>query len=84
MDISLILITKYPGTEWALTGKTYAGLEWLDDSPKPTEAELEALWPEVEAEGENAAEAKDKAKKTALGKLKKLGLTDDEIEALLT
>lgn len=50
MDISLILTTKYPGTKWMLTGKTYAGLEWLDDSPKPTEAELEALWLDVEYE----------------------------------
>lgn len=50
MNISQILKTKYFGAEWALRGHDYSGLEWLDDSPKPTEAELEALWPEVQAE----------------------------------
>ena len=33
----------FPGAQWAMTGDTYATLQWLDDSPKPTEAELAAL-----------------------------------------
>jgi hypothetical protein len=48
MNIPQILADKYPGAEWVLTGNDYEGLEWLDDSPKPTEAELEAAWPEVQ------------------------------------
>ena len=48
MDISLILTTNYPETLWALTGTNYSGLEWFDESPKPTEAELEAQWSEVQ------------------------------------
>lgn len=48
MDISLILTTNYPGTEWILNGDEYAGLEWLSDSPKPTKASLEKQWPEVQ------------------------------------
>lgn len=31
-----------PNASWALRGNTYAGLEWLDDSTKPTEAEVAA------------------------------------------
>ena len=50
MNIPEILIEKYPGAQWSLIGETYDGLEWLDDSPKPTQEELEALWPEVENE----------------------------------
>lgn len=50
MNIPAILTRKYPGTFWALDGDTYAGLTWLSDTPKPTEAELEALWPDVEYE----------------------------------
>jgi len=50
MDISLILSAKYVGAEWALNGDDYSGLTWLSDSPKPTEAELEALWPAVQYE----------------------------------
>jgi hypothetical protein len=40
MNIPLILTTNYPGAQWVLTGEEYAGLEWLDESPKPTEKEL--------------------------------------------
>lgn len=50
MNISEILNRKYPGTEWVLTGETYDGLEWLDESPKPTEKQLEALAPQVDYE----------------------------------
>jgi hypothetical protein len=50
MDIAMILTRKYVGSFWALSGTEYAGLEWLDESAKPTEAELEALWPAVQYE----------------------------------
>ena len=50
MNIVLILTNRYVGEEWTLSGDDYSGLTWLSDSPKPTEAELEALWPEVEQE----------------------------------
>ena len=50
MDIKIILLHKFAGTEWVLTDNDYAGLTWLSDSPKPTEAELEALWPTVQYE----------------------------------
>ncbi len=48
MDIALILADKFPGTVWLLDGDTYEGLEWLDDSPKPTKKALESAWPEVQ------------------------------------
>jgi hypothetical protein len=50
MDISLILQKKYLGSQWSMKGNDYSTLDWLDSSPKPTEAELEALWPTVDAE----------------------------------
>jgi hypothetical protein len=50
MDITLILSRRYAGTEWTLNGDTYAGLTWLSEGEPPTEAELEALWPEVQYE----------------------------------
>lgn len=46
----MILSSKYPNTLWGLSGEDYSGLEWNDDSPKPTEEELLALWPEVKNE----------------------------------
>lgn len=48
MDIKLILIRNYAGAQWSLTGVDYSGLEWLDDSAKPTEKELQAQWAYVE------------------------------------
>jgi hypothetical protein len=47
-DYPAVLIAKYPGTQWTLNGDTYDGLTWLDDSPKPTQAELDAAWPQVD------------------------------------
>ncbi len=49
MNIAEILTANYLGTEWALTGTEYSGLEWLDKTtPKPTEEELLSQWPEVQ------------------------------------
>jgi hypothetical protein len=50
MDIARALARNYAGTKWILSGTDYSGLEWLDELPKPTETELEALWPTVQYE----------------------------------
>ena len=50
MDITLILLNKYSGSEWVLDGDDYTGLTWLSESAKPTKKELEALWPTVQYE----------------------------------
>jgi len=38
-----ILTLNYADKQWSLTGYDYSGLNWLDSSPKPTQAELDAL-----------------------------------------
>ena len=43
-----------PGAVWVLAGDDYSGLTWLDDSPKPTQAELDAAWPQVQYDNEYA------------------------------
>ena len=48
MDIPKILGAIRPGASWSLNGDDYDGLDWQDDSPKPTLAEIEAAWPEVQ------------------------------------
>lgn len=48
MDIALILSKNYAGSQWSLDGTEYSGLEWLDETPKPTKAALEKQWPAVE------------------------------------
>jgi hypothetical protein len=80
MDISAILFTKYAGSEWTLTGDSYEGLNWLSETPKPTEEELADLWSEVQAELAAKAQAKIEAKASAIAKLEALGLTVEEVE----
>jgi hypothetical protein len=45
IDYSLILVTYYIGKLWSLNGDLYEGLDWFDETPKPTKEELDALWP---------------------------------------
>jgi hypothetical protein len=52
IDYAAILSSKYPGTTWTLEGNDYSGLNWLDQSPKPTQAELDVLWPQVDYENQ--------------------------------
>jgi hypothetical protein len=83
IDYALILATNYAGKQWALAGDSYNGLQWGDSSPKPSQAELDALWESTQA----AIAAKEKsakdAKASALAKLTALGLTQDEVKALI-
>jgi hypothetical protein len=55
VDYAAVLVARYPGTIWGLNGNTYEGLDWYDESPKPTQAELDALWPQVQYETQVAA-----------------------------
>jgi hypothetical protein len=45
IDYTAILTANYAGTQWTINGDTYDGLTWLDSTPKPTQAALDALWP---------------------------------------
>jgi hypothetical protein len=81
MDITIILSTKFVGSEWSLNGNDYEGLTWLSNTPMPTKKQLEDLWPTVLAELEAKAQAKIDAKASAISKLQALGLTVQEVEA---
>lgn len=50
MNIPIILLRKFPSSAWSLNGEDYAGLTWLSDDKKPTEKQLQSLWPEVQYE----------------------------------
>ncbi len=55
IDYVAILSANYAGSEWTLDGDTYEGLTWLSSTPKPTQAELDALWPTVDYNNQVAA-----------------------------
>jgi hypothetical protein len=78
-----ILSTNYVGKQWSLNGNSYDGLDWLDASPKPTKAELDSLWESTQASIAAKAQAVIDTKASALAKLSALGLTEDELKALL-
>jgi hypothetical protein len=80
-DYPAVLTANYPGSEWTLTGTSYDGLTWLSDTPKPTQAELDAAWPAVQQQQADAVAAKEAARQSAMDKLAALGLTVDEISA---
>ena len=57
IDYSAVLTTNYPGTQWALNNNDYDTLQWFSDTPKPTQAELDAAWPQVDYKNQVAAVA---------------------------
>lgn len=82
IDYSQILLRNYQNTQWIMTGSSYDALEWHDETPKPTQAELDALWESTQAQVAAAAQARIDTKQAALNKLMALGLTEEEALAL--
>jgi len=80
MDIATILTKRYAGTVWTLNGDDYAGLTWLSDIPKPTEAALVKAWPGVQSDIAAEAQSRLDAKDSTIDKLKALGLTVEEVK----
>lgn len=82
IDYAKCLVTLNPTAEWAINGNDYDSLQWFSDSPKPTEEEIIAIWPQAKAAFEAKIEAQLQARKTAESKLEALGLTISELKAL--
>ena len=83
IDYTQILSTNYAGSQWTLNGDSYDGLVWYSDTPKPTQAELDALWESTQATVTAQKQAAIDTKASALAKLAALGLTQDEVKALI-
>jgi hypothetical protein len=54
-DYAAVLTAIRPGALWTLDGDDYAGLTWLDDSPKPTKKTLDDAWPQVQYDRDHVA-----------------------------
>ena len=81
IDLAAVLVATYPSAQWSLSGNDYDTLIWYDDTPKPSQAELDAAWPAVQQSRQDAVAAKETARQSAISKLAALGLTVDEISA---
>ena len=75
-----VLTANYAGQEWSIAANDYATLEWMSDTAKPTQAELDAQWASVQQKIADEATAKVAIRQAVLDKL---GLTADEVTALL-
>lgn len=49
-DYAAVLLAIRRGAQWTLNGDDYAGLTWLDDTPKPTKKTLDDAWPQVQSD----------------------------------
>jgi len=78
-DYAAVLAANYSGAQWTLSGNDYDSLVMHDDTPKPTQAELDAAWPAVQQAKADAEAAEAASKQSAIDKLAALGLTVDEI-----
>ena len=47
-NYSEVLATNYPADQWVMENNDYSTLIWYSDTPKPTQAELDALWPSTQ------------------------------------
>ena len=73
-----------PDAHWYMVGNTLDGLVWEDEEQTaPTQEEVDAKLVELEAEVEAAKVAKEEAYQSALTKLSALGLTEEEIKAIV-
>ena len=82
-DYSLILAINYVGKDWAISDNDCSTIQWLSDTPKPTKAELDALWESTQTAVAAQKQAAIDTKASALAKLTALGLSEDEVKALL-
>jgi hypothetical protein len=83
IDYAQILTINYVGQEWSLDGDSYDGLTWFSNTQKPTQEELDALWESTQTTIAANAQAALDVKASALAKLAALGLSEDEVKALV-
>lgn len=80
-DYAAVLTRRYAGKEWWISGNDYDTLEWMSDGTKPSKSVLDGLWASVQQEIADEPAAKLAARQAVLTKL---GLTADEVAALLS
>ena len=52
INYTQILTVNYPTAEWVMSDNNYETLQWHSNTPKPSKAELDALWEATKAQVE--------------------------------
>ena len=55
IDYAAVLAANYPGAQWSLNANDYETLDWHGPGDKPSQAELDAAWPQVDYNNQVAA-----------------------------
>jgi|LakMenE18May11ns_1017448.scaffolds.fasta_scaffold9493601_2 hypothetical protein len=77
-------LTALGYNEFVVRGDTYEGIEWMVvPETIPSKEEVLEKITELDALGQQEQDAKAAAKESALTKLQALGLTEEEIKALI-
>lgn len=82
MKYSSIIKRRYPGAVCTINDEDYDQIIWLSDTPKPSKEELDALWPEVQAEIQQEIAEQEQQKNDTIAKLEKLGISIDDLKGL--
>ena len=82
-DYAAVLSRRYRNRQWTMNADDYDQLVMLDGESKPSKESLDDAWESVKAEIEAEQQAKVDARASALAKLAALGLTDEEINAII-
>lgn len=80
VNYSDILTEMYPGSEWSMSNEDYSTLEWLSDSAKPSQKELDD---KKEATAKAIADKELTKATTKAALLDRLGITEEEAKLLL-
>lgn len=74
-----------PGAEFVISGDSLEGLTFIKpkDAKVPTQSEVDNALAQLQADHESLLAEKEAAKASALAKLETLGLTADEISAIV-
>lgn len=79
-DYAIVLTRRYSDKEWTTVGGEYTDIVWHSEGSKPSKTTLDGLWASVQQEIADEATAKVATRQAVLDKL---GLTADEVTALL-
>jgi hypothetical protein len=74
MNYALVLTQLYSDKQWSITGDSYDGIEWLDDSAKPSDATLKSQY--ATAQAKESAQTEINQLKTKLAKTDYVALSD--------
>jgi hypothetical protein len=82
IDYPTILMHLYRGRQWKISGNNFETLEWFDDGPVPTKAELDGRWQEALDVVDMDKNAQEEKMALAIAKLNAIGLTKEETQLL--